>query len=118
MSKLPFDFNNLSDSLANANLPALIIFFKYLGQAGFIAFALYFIVTQFYRGSTEGAPILDIASEVGKYGIIIGITSFIIVGLYVLGFRSAITKIFLYMFLPAIILTAILVYIFVLPQYQ
>ncbi len=116
MNKVPFNFSQISEGFKNANLSKPMIAFKYIGQLGLVIFALSVVVIQANDGKTSESPLLDAASLVGGYGFIVGLLCLIIVAISVLGLKNTVSKIFLYMFLPAIILTAILVVVFVLPN--
>jgi hypothetical protein len=116
MSKLPLDFSRISNGFKNTNLSKPMIVVKYVGQLSLLVFALSFVIIQANGNEVGGTPLLDIASATGGYTFLLGIICLVIVAASVLGVKNTISKVFLYMFLPAIILTAILVVVFVLPN--
>ena len=118
----------LLDIFKNENLTAPIIICKRIGQVAFSLTLIYIVITQFNQGKVGGSPFLDAIAWVAGIGFMVGILCFAIVGLYSLGKNKtnntaqavgkSFLKIFLYMYLPAIIIGAVLVFIFVLPRYQ
>jgi len=115
------------DNFKNENLSTPLIVLKRIGQVSFGAAALGFVIFQFNGGQTGGNALLDSTNAVAGYGLLLGIVCFAIVGLVALGRGSkktstahaagrSLKKIFLYMYLPAIIITILLTLIFILPR--
>lgn len=128
MSQTPYGLTKVFDIFKNDNLPTPMIIVKRLGQIGFIATAVGIIAIQMNNGEVGGGWVHSVASAITAYGFIIGIVCFAIVAAYSSGKSKASTttqaiggsllKVLLYIFLPAIIVTLLLIVIFGLPQYR
>jgi len=115
----------LFDIFKNENLTLPMLILKRIGQVGFSLLLLSVIIVQLNQGKAEGSLLLDIAVWAGGTGFFVGIACFAIVGLFSLGKNKknstiqavggSFLKVFLYIFLPAIIITAIITFTVVLP---
>jgi heme/copper-type cytochrome/quinol oxidase subunit 2 len=123
MSQTPYGLTKVFDIFKNNNLTTPMVIVKRIGQIGFIATAAGVLAIQLGSGW-----VYSIASAIMAYGFIIGMICFAIVAAYSSGKNRASTtaqaiggsllKVLLYIFLPAIIITLLLVLIFGLPQYR
>lgn len=112
----------------NENLTKPLVVLKRIGQVGVFIAALGVAIIQLNKGVMGGTPVLDFISFATGWGFIVAMICFAIVGLVSMGktkhnntaqaMGRTLLKIFLYLFLPAIIITLILVFAFILPRYQ
>ena len=112
------------DNFKNENLAKTLIMVNRIGQACFAITALAVVSLQLF----PDVDLLGLFGSIAGWTLLIGIACFTIIGLAVLNktnkntaMQSTLTtlrKIFLYMFLPAMLLTAVLVLIFVVPRYN
>ena len=118
----------LLDHFKNENLSPKLLLLKRLGVIGaIIAAAGLFIIMQLNGGKVGGTLFQDIVSDATAIGALVAIVSFVIIAMASAGKTKSNTatqaigrtllKTFLYMLLPAIIITFILVAIFILPRY-
>jgi len=116
MNKLPYDFSDIAEGYKNKNLSKPLIVIKYIGQFGFIVAIIGVGILQYNRSEVAGTPFLETVSSLTAFGVLTGIISLVIVALGVMGIKNTFVKVFMYMFLPAIIITIILTIIFILPR--
>ena len=118
----------LLDHFKNENLSPKLLLLKRSGVVGaIIAAAGLFIIMQLNGGKVGGTPFQDVVSDATAIGALVAIVSFVIIAMVSTGKTKSNTatqaigrtllKTFLYMLLPAIIITFILVAIFILPRY-
>ncbi len=118
----PAIFENFKDQ----NLSRPLIILKRVGQVSFGVMALGIVIAQLNQGKVGGNPFLDFIAFASFWGFLVGILCFAIVGLATLGktknnttfqaMGKALLKIFLFIFLPAIIITIILFLVVGFPE--
>ncbi len=100
------------------SLPKPLRILKRLGQIGMWVFVVYAIVYQLNGNKFEGTPLLDTLRIIVSVAVFVSFGSFTIIAMFAAGKTSqntmlqaigrSLLKIFLYMFLPAIVITIIL----------
>lgn len=116
------------DNFKNENLTPLMIVLKRIGQVCLFILAACVLVTQLNHGQVGGTPFLDSMVWAGGFSFFVGIACFAIVGLYSLGKSKnnntvqatgkSLLKILLLIYVPAIVITAILTFTIILSRYQ
>ena len=122
MNPAIFEFIN------NEHLSKPLRIVKLIGKGCLLCSFVGIGIIQLNQGKMGGTPLLDFTTWIIAWGFILGFICFAVVGLVSLNITKnnstaqaalqSLKKIFLYMFLPAIVITLILVVIFVLPRYQ
>jgi len=111
----------------NENLSPLLIIVKRIGQAGMLIGFIGVATMQFNEGKIEETPFFNMFPNLIGWSFVIGLACLAIVGMYALGktknnntaqaMGRTFLKVFLYMYLPAIIITFVLAMIFLVPRY-
>lgn len=120
----PSSFNFLD----NKNLSPRFIIVKRIGQFGMIVALAGISVFQFNGGNIAETPLLGIVPGLVAGGLVVSMICFAILALASSGktktnstaraMGRSFLKVSLYIYLPAFIIAAILIVIFVLPRYQ
>lgn len=118
---------SIFNAFKNENLSPSLILIKRIGQTAILAAVVGIIITQIQQGEQGGTLLATIASWLIGVGFLVGIICFAVIGISSIertktntatqAVRKSISKLFLYIYLPAFIITALLIVIFVLPRY-
>lgn len=122
-------YQSLFDIFKNENLTQPLLALKRIGKICLILAAIGIGIIQISGEQIGGSVYLDIATRFAGIGFLAGMVCFSVIALYSLSkaraqqtthsaIASGFKKMFLYIYLPAIIITIILVVLFVLPRYQ
>lgn len=122
-------YQSLFDMFKNEHLTPAMRAVKFVGQLCLVVAAIGVAAIQLNGGKLTDDPFMSVMSGFAGIGFMAGIVCFAIVGLFALGkgngtskthsaLGKGFAKIFLYIYLPAIIGTIILTVLFVLPRYQ
>ncbi len=122
-------YQSLFDIFKNENLTQPLLALKRIGKICLILAAIGIGIIQISGEQIGGSVYLDIATRFAGIGFLAGMVCFSVIALYSLSktraqqtthsaIASGFKKMFLYIYLPAIIITIILVILFVLPRYQ